>query len=111
MKPENQVQCHLTNTTLAIEDIVKNNLYLNRHVKEEITGPRYCPSIESKVLRFGGRQHYVWLEPEGLDSDLVYPNGLSCTLPAELQIQLIRTIPGLENAEVVREGLKKILLH
>jgi tRNA uridine 5-carboxymethylaminomethyl modification enzyme len=95
-------------------------------VKEETRGPRYCPSIESKILRFiqfsslvflfiyilngefcrrfGGRRHQIWLEPEGLDSDIVYPNGLSCTLPAELQLQMLRTIPGLELVEMVRSG-------
>lgn len=71
---------------------------------EEIRGPRYCPSIESKVLKFSGRSHQVWLEPEGFDSDLVYPNGLSCTLPAEIQVDLIRSITGLEKAEIARPG-------
>lgn len=74
-------------------------------MKEEVTGPRYCPSIESKVLKFGGREHVVWLEPEGLESDVIYPNGLSCTLPEELQVDLIHTIPGLEKAEIVRYGM------
>lgn len=100
-----------------------DNLHVNRHVTEEVTGPRYCPSIESKVLRFGQKSHQVnlshlppikciyyfvqiWLEPEGFNSDVIYPNGLSCTLPEELQVQLVRTIPGLENADVVRPGWK-----
>ncbi|KAJ3643190.1 hypothetical protein Zmor_025915 [Zophobas morio] len=104
IKPEDQLLCYLTRTSLSIESIIKNNLHVNRHVREEVTGPRYCPSIESKVLRFGGRQHQVWLEPEGLNSDIIYPNGLSCTLPEELQVQLIHSIPGLEKAEVVRPG-------
>uniref|UniRef100_A0A4W3H7X9 MnmG N-terminal domain-containing protein n=1 Tax=Callorhinchus milii TaxID=7868 RepID=A0A4W3H7X9_CALMI len=66
--------------------------------------PRYCPSLEAKVLRFPGRCHQVWLEPEGLNSDIIYPQGLSVTLPVPLQQQLIRTIPGLHNAEIVHPG-------
>lgn len=81
-------------------------MHRNRHVSEEITGPRYCPSIESKVLRFGGRRHQVWLEPEGFDSDLVYPNGLSCTMPVEEQVKMINSIPGLQKTEVIRPGIK-----
>lgn len=104
IEPEDQLICHLTRTTLDLERIVKDNLHVNRHVSGGTTGPRYCPSIESKVLKFGGRRHHVWLEPEGLNSDVVYPNGLSCTLPADLQVELVRTIPGLEKAEVVRPG-------
>lgn len=104
IKSEDQLPCHLTLTNQSLNSIVKTNLHVNRHVTEEVTGPRYCPSIESKVLRFGNRSHQIWLEPEGIDSDLIYPNGLSCTLPAELQVELVRTIPGLEKAEVVRPG-------
>lgn len=98
------MNCHITYTTPKVEKIVKDNLHVNRHVMEEIRGPRYCPSIESKVLKFSGRSHQVWLEPEGFDSDLVYPNGLSCTLPAEIQVDLIRSITGLEKAEIARPG-------
>ena len=65
---------------------------------------RYCPSIESKVLRFPNRVHQVWLEPEGMDSDLIYPQGLSVTLPAELQEKMITCIRGLENAKMVQPG-------
>ncbi|XP_031351956.1 protein MTO1 homolog, mitochondrial-like [Photinus pyralis] len=104
IKAEDQKLCYITHTTAAIESIVKDNIHVNRHVREEVRGPRYCPSIESKVLRFGGRKHQVWLEPEGMNSDIIYPNGLSCTLPEELQVKLIRTIPGLEKADVVRPG-------
>lgn len=98
------MSCYLTKTSLGIEKIIKDNIHVNRHVLEEITGPRYCPSIESKVLRFPGRMHQVWLEPEGLTSNIIYPNGLSCTLPEEFQWQLIRLIPGLEKAELIRPG-------
>ncbi|XP_063701826.1 protein MTO1 homolog, mitochondrial [Culicoides brevitarsis] len=104
LEPEQQLLCHLTHTNSAIDAIVKSNLHQNRHVTEEITGPRYCPSIESKVLRFGKRSHQIWLEPEGFDSDLIYPNGLSCTLPAEFQQKLIQQLPGLENAVMARPG-------
>lgn len=65
---------------------------------------RYCPSIESKVLRFPNRVHQVWLEPEGMDSDLIYPQGLSVTLPAELQEKMIACIRGLEKAKMVHPG-------
>lgn len=69
-----------------------------------MTGPRYCPSIESKILKFGHKTHQIWLEPEGFDSPLIYPNGLSCTLPADLQVKLVRSLVGLENAEIARPG-------
>ena len=72
----------------------------------EVFGPRYCPSIESKVLRFGSKSHQIWLEPEGFDTDLVYPQGLSCTLPSHLQQELVNQIEGLENAQVVRPGYR-----
>lgn len=71
---------------------------------QDANGPRYCPSIESKIIRFGERSHQIWLEPEGFDSDLIYPNGLSCTLPEELQWELVRSIPGLEKAQITRPG-------
>ncbi|XP_077130254.1 5-taurinomethyluridine-[tRNA] synthase subunit MTO1, mitochondrial [Ranitomeya variabilis] len=104
IRPEDQLPCHLTYTTAAVERIIQENLHLSSHVKETSAGPRYCPSIESKVLRFPGRRHQVWLEPEGLDSDVIYPQGLSVTLPAEAQERLLREIPGLEKARMLMPG-------
>lgn len=100
IEPNKQLPCYMTRTNEAVAKIIRDNIHCNLHVSEEITGPRYCPSIESKVLRFGLAEHQVWLEPEGLHSDLIYPAGLSCTLPQDKQIELVRCIPGLEKAEV-----------
>ncbi|GAA5972199.1 hypothetical protein JCM11641_002354 [Rhodosporidiobolus odoratus] len=102
---DNQVSCYQTSTNEASHAIVKANIHRSVHVRETVKGPRYCPSIESKVLRFGSKLgHTVWLEPEGYDSDLIYPNGISITLPAENQLELLRTIPGLEKVEMVQPG-------
>ena len=104
-----QVACWGTHTTPLTHDIVRQNLDKSVHIRETVKGPRYCPSIESKVIRFKEKQaHPVWLEPEGLpgteDGSILYPNGLSCTLPTEQQVELLRSIPGLENAQMVRPG-------
>uniref|UniRef100_A0A146M5L7 Protein MTO1, mitochondrial n=2 Tax=Lygus hesperus TaxID=30085 RepID=A0A146M5L7_LYGHE len=104
IKPEDQLMCYMTHTNPAVNSIIMDNMHVNRHVTEEINGPRYCPSIESKVLRFGNKFHQIWLEPEGLDTDVVYPNGLSCTLPADLQEQMLKKIAGLESVKMVRPG-------
>ncbi|XP_041348863.1 protein MTO1 homolog, mitochondrial-like [Gigantopelta aegis] len=104
IKTEDQLPCHITTTTEAAEAIVLETLHQNKHVMEEINGPRFCPSIESKVLRFRGRRHQVWLEPEGLKSHVVYPNGISCTLPEEHQVRLVQSIPGCQHAELVQPG-------
>ncbi|XP_075411008.1 5-taurinomethyluridine-[tRNA] synthase subunit MTO1, mitochondrial isoform X2 [Tenrec ecaudatus] len=104
IKPEDQLPCYLTHTNSKVDEIVLENLHLNSHIKETTKGPRYCPSIESKVLRFPNRVHQVWLEPEGMDCDLIYPQGLSVTLPVELQEKMITCIRGLEKARMVHPG-------
>ena len=101
LEPDKQLNCYLTSTNEAVAKIIRDNLHCNLHVTQDLTGPRYCPSIESKILKFFNKtNHQVWLEPEGLDSPLIYPQGLSCTLPADKQQELINCIPGLEEAEM-----------
>uniref|UniRef100_A0A8C4IWX8 5-taurinomethyluridine-[tRNA] synthase subunit MTO1, mitochondrial n=2 Tax=Dromaius novaehollandiae TaxID=8790 RepID=A0A8C4IWX8_DRONO len=104
IKPEDQLPCYLTRTSTKAQQIIQDNLHLNDHIRETTKGPRYCPSLESKVLRFPNRRHQVWLEPEGLESNVIYPQGLSMTLPPELQEQVIKSIPGLEKATVLQPG-------
>ncbi|XP_067949204.1 protein MTO1 homolog, mitochondrial-like [Watersipora subatra] len=103
---DEQLPCHMTHTNERTHDVIRRTLHLNHHVREESgTGPRYCPSIESKVVMFSGRQrHQIWLEPEGFESPVIYPQGLSCTMPAEYQQELINTIRGLEEAQVLQPG-------
>jgi tRNA uridine 5-carboxymethylaminomethyl modification enzyme len=99
----NQVSCHKTYTSAQTQQIVLDNLHRSIHIRETVKGPRYCPSLEAKILRFGGKAgHIVWLEPEGYDSELIYPNGISCSMPEDVQVDLVRSIPGLEKAEIVR---------
>ncbi|NWW92938.1 MTO1 protein, partial [Rhynochetos jubatus] len=104
IKPEDQLSCYLTHTTLKAQQIIRDNLHLNNHIRETTKGPRYCPSLESKVLRFPNREHQVWLEPEGLESSVIYPQGMSMTLPPELQEQVIKSVPGLEKAKMLQPG-------
>ena len=102
-----QVVCRITETTPATHTIIRDNIHLSAVYGGAISGrgPRYCPSIEDKVVRFADRQrHQIFLEPEGLDSPLVYPNGISTSLPEHVQRAFIATIPGLERAEIVRPG-------
>ena len=102
-----QVDCHLTWTTAETHDVVRAHLHASAMYSGAITGlgPRYCPSIEDKVVRFAARpRHQVFLEPEGLDTHSVYPNGVSTSLPAAAQMAFLRTIPGLERASVLRPG-------
>ncbi|KAJ7688993.1 glucose inhibited division protein A-domain-containing protein [Mycena rosella] len=99
---DNQIPCYQTATTPATHQLVKDNIHLSVHIQETKKGPRYCPSLEAKILRFNKDSHNVWLEPEGYDSDVIYPNGISCSMPEELQEPMLRTIPGLENVKMVR---------
>src|SRR6476619_645332 len=102
-----QIQCGITRTTAATHDIVRANVHRSPMYSGQIAsrGPRYCPSIEDKIVRFGERDgHQIFLEPEGLDDTTVYPNGISTSLPEEVQRALVATIPGLEKAQLVRPG-------
>ena len=102
-----QVVCHITHTTEATHAIIEANLARAPMYSGAIesVGPRYCPSIEDKVVRFKEREsHQIFLEPEGLDDDTVYPNGISTSLPEDVQHAFLRTIPGLEQTRVIRPG-------
>lgn len=99
--------CYITHTTEKTHQIIRDNIANAPMYNGDIhgTGPRYCPSLEDKVMRFPDHaSHHVFLEPEGLDSDLIYPNGISTSFGADVQDAWIRTIPGLENAHVARYG-------
>ncbi|KAI1316373.1 Mitochondrial Translation Optimization [Mortierella claussenii] len=101
----NQLVCYQTSTNPRTHEIICNNLHKSIHIRETVKGPRYCPSIESKIMRFATKEaHTIWLEPEGYDTDVIYPNGISMTLPEKEQIEMLRTIKGLENVTVLRCG-------
>jgi tRNA uridine 5-carboxymethylaminomethyl modification enzyme len=102
-----QIQCGITRTTPATHDVIRANVQRSPMYSGQIksTGPRYCPSIEDKIVRFGDRDgHQIFLEPEGLDDSTVYPNGISTSLPEEVQLAILVTIPGLERVRMVRPG-------
>jgi len=102
-----QVPCHITYTNVRTAEVINRNMHLSPLYSGVIegVGPRYCPSIEDKVVKFPDRvSHHVFLEPEGLDTDWIYPNGISTSLAEEVQWELVRTIPGLENADIVAPG-------
>jgi tRNA uridine 5-carboxymethylaminomethyl modification enzyme len=102
-----QIACGITTTTPATHDIIRANLHRSPMYSGQISsaGPRYCPSIEDKVVRFADRSgHQVFLEPEGLDDDTVYPNGVSTSLPEEVQESFLKTLPGMEKVVIKRPG-------
>jgi tRNA uridine 5-carboxymethylaminomethyl modification enzyme len=102
-----QIECHITHTNQAAHDLIRKNLDRAPIYSGQIegTGPRYCPSIEDKVVRFSNKSHHqIFLEPEGLDDDTVYPNGISTSLPEDVQVELIKTIKGLEKTRIIRPG-------
>ena len=102
-----QIQCGITRTTAATHDVIRSNVHRSPMYSGQIksSGPRYCPSIEDKIVRFGDRDgHQIFLEPEGLDDPTVYPNGISTSLPEEVQLAILATIPGLARVKMVRPG-------
>ncbi|WP_292140427.1 FAD-dependent oxidoreductase, partial [Mesorhizobium sp.] len=102
-----QIECGITRTTMATHELIRANLGRSAMYSGSIegVGPRYCPSIEDKVVKFGDRDgHQIFLEPEGLDDDTVYPNGISTSLPEDVQLDIFKTIPGLERAIMLQPG-------
>jgi len=102
-----QVPCHITATNGRTAEVIRRNMHLSPLYSGAIqgVGPRYCPSIEDKIVKFPEREsHQIFLEPEGLDTDWIYPNGISTSLPEAVQKEYVRTIPGLEHAELARPG-------
>jgi len=102
-----QISCYITGTTVATHDLIRDNLDRAPLYSGQIegAGPRYCPSIEDKVVRFAKRErHQIFLEPEGLDDPTIYPNGISTSLPEDVQLDLLKSIPGLERAIMLQPG-------
>ncbi len=102
-----QISCYITYTNEQTHAVIRDNLHVAPMYSGQIksSGPRYCPSIEDKIVRFADKErHQIFLEPEGLDDHTVYPNGISTSLPADVQEALIRTIPGLENVTIIEPG-------
>lgn len=102
-----QIRCGITRTTAATHKIIQDNIHRSAMYSGQIegVGPRYCPSIEDKIVRFGERDgHQIFLEPEGLDDDTVYPNGISTSLPEEVQVAFLRSIPGLQDVRIIQPG-------
>jgi tRNA uridine 5-carboxymethylaminomethyl modification enzyme len=102
-----QIECGITRTTASTHALIKENIHRSAMYSGSIegVGPRYCPSIEDKIVKFGDREgHQIFLEPEGLDDDTVYPNGISTSLPEDVQLAILKTIPGLEKAVMKQPG-------
>ena len=105
--PRNQIVCHLLHTTDSVHQLVRESIALSPLFNGQIegVGPRYCPSLEDKVMRFPHRdRHQIFLEPEGVDSNEIYVNGFSMSLPVDVQARLVRSLPGLDRAEMLRPG-------
>lgn len=99
------MKCYITYTNPDFHNLIADNLDKSIHIRETVKGPRYCPSIESKIIKFPQKSsHMVWLEPEGLDTDIVYPNGISCTMPEDIQEKMVRMLPGCENVTMTQPG-------
>ncbi|ODV97536.1 hypothetical protein PACTADRAFT_47441 [Pachysolen tannophilus NRRL Y-2460] len=102
---EKQLLCHATRTNFQVHNLIRENLDKTFHIRETVKGPRYCPSLEAKIIRFKDKEsHTVWLEPEGIDTNVVYPNGISTTMPEEIQLKMLRFIKGLENVKMLQPG-------
>ncbi|KAJ4320356.1 Mitochondrial Translation Optimization [Neodidymelliopsis sp. IMI 364377] len=102
---EKQLLNYETRTNEAGHDIIRQNLDKSIHIRETVKGPRYCPSLESKIIRFADKtSHIIWLEPEGFDTDVIYPNGISCTVPPDVQEAFLKTVRGLENVKMLQPG-------
>lgn len=105
LEERKMITCYQTRSSSETHRLIRDNLHQTIHIKDQVKAPRYCPSIEAKVIRFPEKEHHpVWLEPEGINNDLVYPNGLSMSTPPDVQLQVLRSIPGLEKAEIFRPG-------
>jgi tRNA uridine 5-carboxymethylaminomethyl modification enzyme len=102
---DQQLNCWSTRTNPDTHAIIRANLQNSIHIREDVKGPRYCPSLESKIIRFHTKDsHIIWLEPEGFDSHVIYPNGISMTVPPEAQEAMLKTIKGLENVKMLQPG-------
>ncbi len=105
--PNRQIECRVTCTTVATHAVIRENIHRSAVYSGQLAGrgPRYCPSIEDKIVRFAGKDsHNIFLEPEGLDDPTIYPNGISTSLPEDVQRAVLKTIPGLEHARMIRAG-------
>lgn len=102
---QTQLDCYSTNTNPEAHEIIRANLDQSIHIRETVKGPRYCPSLESKIIRFQDKdQHKIWLEPEGFNTDVIYPNGISMTVPAAVQEAMLHKVRGLENVKMLQPG-------